>query len=301
MRRIYPRSLDTRMKTKGIGWPRYIGLVFFLGLVVQAADLQQGMRQYERRHYSAAREIFNEVEREQGPNLETDFYLGRLALWFDDVPSALFHLERCSRQAPEQARIQNAWGDACGLAALNANIFAKLGWAKRCLVAYERAVALEPKNPAWRWSLVGYYGSAPCFAGGGMGKAYAQAEEIRRIDAAKGRVAFATLYLTDSRYAAAFAEFDAVLRESPDDFLALYQIGRCAALSGQQLDRGIVALRRCLVLPEPVAGTTSYANVHYRLGNLLEKTGCVEEARLEYARALAVNADFRPAKVALEN
>jgi tetratricopeptide (TPR) repeat protein len=267
----------------------------------QAADLQQGMTQYEARHYSAAREIFNEVECEQGSNLETDFYLGRLALWFDDVPSALLRLERCSRQAPQQARMQNALGDACGLAALNANIFAKLGWARRCLDAYERAVELEPQNPEWRWSLVGYFCSAPRLAGGGMEKAYAQAKEIRRLDAASGRVAFATLYLADGRCAAAFAEFDPVLRETPDDFLALYQVGRCAALSGQQVDRGIAALRRCLVLPEPVAGLPSYANVHYRLGNLLEKQGCAEEAKLEYARALAANADFRPAKVALKN
>jgi tetratricopeptide (TPR) repeat protein len=268
-----------------------------------AADLQFGIKQYEGRHYSAAREIFNEVEREQGSTLETDFYLGRLALWFDDAPAALLRLERCVRLAPQQARIQNALGDAYGLAAQNANIFAKLGWARRCLDAYEKAVELEPRNPAWHWSLIGYYCSAPLIAGGGVGKAYAQAEEIRRLDSASGRIAFATLYLADGRYAAAFAEFDPVLRESPDDFLALYHVGRCAALSGQQLERGIAALRRCLTLPEPepATGAPSFANVHYRLGNLLDKKGCVDEAKLEYARALAANGDFRPAKVALKN
>jgi tetratricopeptide (TPR) repeat protein len=136
-----------------------------------------------------------------------------------------------------------------------------------------------------------------------MGKAYAQAAEIRRLDAANGRVAFATVYLADSRYNEAFAEFAPALSKFPDDFLALYQVGRCAAISGQQLDRGITALRRCLILPEPAptAGMPSYTNVHYRLGNLLEKKGCAEEAKQEYARASATNADFRPAKVALRN
>ena len=268
----------------------------------RAADLQQGISQYESRHYSAARKIFSEVELERGSSIDTDFYLGRLALWFDDLPVALEHLERCARLEPQQAKIQNALGDACGLAAQKANIFAKLGWAKRCLTAYERAVALEPHNLAWRWSLIGYFSNAPCFAGGGMDKAYVQAEEIRRLDASNGRVAFATLYLTDGRYPSAFAEFEPVLRNSPDDFLALFHIGRCAALSGQQLDRGIAALRRCLILPEPTAdGMPSFSNVHYRLGNLLEKKGCAEEAKLEYARASAANADFRPAKVVLKN
>jgi tetratricopeptide (TPR) repeat protein len=224
-------------------------------------------------------------------------------LWFDDLPEALPHLERCANLAPQQAKLQNALGDAYGLAAQKAAIFAKLGWARRCIAAYERAVELEPQNPAWHWSLIGYYINAPCLAGGGMGKAYAQAEEIRRLDAANGRVAFATVYLADGRYNEAFAEFTLVLRQSPDDFLALYQIGRCAAVSGQQLDRGIAALRRCLILPEPeqANGTPSYANVHFRLGNLLEKKGCAEEAKREYARASATNADFRPAKVVLRN
>ena len=140
----------------------------------RAADLQQGIFQYENRHYSDARKIFSEIEHEQGPCLDTDFYLGRLALWFDDLPEAIEQLERCARLAPQQARTQNALGDACGLAAQKTNIFAKLGWAKRCLAAYERAVELEPQNPAWRWSLIGYYTNAPCIAGGGMDKAYAQ-------------------------------------------------------------------------------------------------------------------------------
>jgi tetratricopeptide (TPR) repeat protein len=283
--------------------PHIIYAILLFASSGQAADFQQGVLQYEGRHYSAAREIFSEVELEQGATVETDFYLGRLALWFDDLPVALPHLERCASLAPQQARIQNALGDACGLAAQKANIFAKLGWAKRCIAAYERAAELEPQNPAWRWSLIGYYINAPCLAGGGMGKAYAQAAEIRRLDAANGREAFATVYLADSRYNEAFGEFAPVLSKSPDDFLALYQVGRCAAVSGQQLERGITALRRCLILPEPepANGIPSYANVHYRLGDLLEKKGCAEEAKAEYARALATNADFRPAKVALRN
>ena len=45
----------------------------------------------------------------------------------------------------------------------------------------------------------------------------------------------------------------------------------------------------------------SFANVHYRLGNLLEKKGFIDEAKAECARALVANEDFRPAKVTLKN
>jgi tetratricopeptide (TPR) repeat protein len=93
-----------------------------------------------------------------------------------------------------------------------------------------------------------------------------------------------------------------VLRQSPDDYMALYHIGRCAALSGEQIERGIAALRRCLAVPAPAGdGKPRAADVHYRLGNLLEKKGEAAGARAEYAEALRENPDFRPAKVALRN
>ena len=115
-------------------------------------------------------------------------------------------------------------------------------------------------------------------------------------------MAQATLAIAEKRYEAAFAPFDSVLRQSPDDFFALYHIGRCAALSGRQVDRGIAALERCLTLSEPQAdGRPTRACVHYRLGNLLEKKGDLVAARAAYAAATREHPDFRPEKIMLRN
>ena len=43
-----------------------------------------------------------------------------------------------------------------------------------------------------------------------------------------------------------------------------------------------------------------HACVHHRLGNLLEKKGDRAAARAEYARALELFPDFRPAKIQLK-
>lgn len=264
--------------------------------------LSQAIALYEARRYSAAREMFTRIAAQRGPDVETDYHLGRLAAWFDDGPAALLHLERAARKVPNEARVHNALGDAHGLAAQTAGLLAKLGCAKRCLAAYARAVELEPENPRWRWSLLGFYLLAPRLAGGGTDKAYAEAEQIRRLDPMAGRVAFATLYLAEKRWAAAFAEFEPVLEQTPDDFLALYHVGRCAAVSGEQLDRGIAALRRCLSLAAPEGdGMPTRASVYHRLGDLLEKKGRHREAQSAYARALTENPDFRPEKMALKN
>jgi tetratricopeptide (TPR) repeat protein len=285
------------------GW---IACFFWGGMALAAPestdDFSRTLKLYESCHYTEARVGFARLAVERPNDRELDFYLGRLALWFDDASDALAHLERAADNAPQDARIQNALGDAYGLMAEKAGLLAKFGWARRCLAAYQRAVQLAPDNAAYRWSLVGYYCIAPSFAGGGHDKALAQAAAIRRIDPMGGRIAFATLDLADKKTGAAFAEFEAVLRDKPDDFLALYQIGRCAALSGEQLDRGAVALRRCLRLTPPEGdGMPTQASVHFRLGNILEKQGDRPGAEVEYARALHEQPDFRTAKIALRN
>ena len=265
-------------------------------------DLSQARQLYESRHYAEARVCFTRLAAAKPNDPELDFYLGRLALWFDDAGDAPSCLERAARNAPRDARIQNALGDAYGLMAQKAGLLAKLGWAKRCLASYERAVQLAPDRAAYHWSLIGYFCMAPRIGGGGHDKALAEAAAVRQLDPMQGRIAFATLYLAEKRNAAAFAEFEDVLRDTPDDFLALYHIGRCAALSGEQLDRGAAALRRCLRLTPPTGdGMPTHASAHFRLGNILEKQGAQAAAEREYALALEEQPDFRPSKIALKN
>lgn len=262
----------------------------------------QALRLYDTGNYSEARIHFTRLAAERPNDVEVDFYLGRLAWWFDDDSEAVAHLERAAQNAPRDARIQNALGDAYGLRALNVEFFAKFGWAKKCLAAHELAVRLAPDNAACRWGLLGYYCLAPVFAGGGYDKGFVQAAAIRKLDPVSGRVAFATLYLAEGKYGAAFAEFDSVLRSAPNDFFTLYQIGRCAALSGEQLDRGAAALRRCLHLTPPKGeDMPTAASVHFRLGNILEKQGNRAAAEVEYAEASRAQPDFRAEKIQLKN
>jgi tetratricopeptide (TPR) repeat protein len=257
---------------------------------------------YDAGNYSSAQKLFEQIVVNRPDDPEVNFRLGRLALWFDDEAGGRACLEKAVRAAPNDARIQDALGDAYGLTAQKAMIFAKYGWARKCQAAYARAVELEPQNPDYHWSLLRYFMQAPRIVGGGMNKAYAEAGEIRKLDAESGRIAFATLFLAEKKYDQAFHEFDEVLRGAPDDFMTLYQVGRFAALSGRQLDRGLAALRRCLQLPLPAhAGAPKYGNVHFRLGNILEKEGDLEGAKAEYAAARKADPDLRPDKDALKN
>jgi len=266
------------------------------------ADLAGAIALYDARHYAAAQRILERLAVVRPDDPEVNFRLGRIALWFDDEARGRAWLEQAARAAPRDARIQDALGDAYGLTAQRAGLLTRFWWARKCQAAYRRAVELDPQNPDYHWSLLRYCRQAPRMAGGGIDQAYAEAAVIRRLDPMQGRIAFATLDLDQKRTAQAFQEFEADLRRQPDDFMSLYQIGRCAAISGEQLDRGIQALRRCLQLAPPVGpDRPGHANVHYRLGNLLEKKGDLAGARAEYAAMARIDPDFRPAKDTLRN
>lgn len=258
---------------------------------------------YEERRYAPAREAFRSLDRTRAPvDEELDFYLGRLALWYDDCDESLSRLERAVVHTPDSARLHNALGDAYGLAAQQALLLGKLGWARKCLSAYRRAVDLEPGNPLYRWSLLGYYLVAPGIAGGGRDKALAEAGRLKGLDDMAGRIALATVHLAEERTSEAFAQFDELYPERSDDFMVLYHIGRCAALSGEQVDRGIDALTRCLELEPPRGeGMPTLSGVHYRLASLYETRGDADAAFRLRQRAWELNPDFRPEKSALKN
>ena len=110
---------------------------------------------------------------------------------------------------------------------------------------------------------------------------------------------FASVYVAEKKYDLALAQFDEVLKDSPDDYTSLYQVGRLAANSGQFLDRGLAALRRCVALPAP-EGEPGHAAAHWRIGNILEKQGDKPGARAAYEASLKADPKFAQAIEALK-
>lgn len=251
------------------------------------------------RHWAAAQPLIEQALAREPQNAALHYALGQTLLGQNKGEAAATPLGKAAALAPTDSEYQRTLGDACGLAAMQAGMFAKLGWAKRCLAAYQKAVELDPRNLAARQSLLGFYQGAPSFVGGGMDKAYAEAEKIKQLDPAQGRIAYAGLYVADKKYDQAFGLFEEVLQATPDDYNALYQFGKLAAVTGQQLDRGLAALRRCLVLPPPSAGP-GLAATHWRIGNILEKQGDKAGARTAYETALQVDPNFKQAAAALK-
>ncbi|MDB6168928.1 MAG: hypothetical protein JWM88_1792 [Verrucomicrobia bacterium] len=253
---------------------------------------------YRAKKYPEAREAFARLSAADPKNAEAHFYLGAIAQRRGDLDGALSELETATSLDPANSSYFLELGGAYGEAAEKAGMFAKMGLAKKCQAALEKAVELNPDNLVARNGLVSYYRAAPTFVGGGLSKAYDEAEEIRKRDPVMGASVLGQLYLAEKKYDQAFAIFEETLKTSPDSYLALYSVGRTAAQTGQHLDRGEQVLRHCLELA-PGKGEPSHAAVHWRLGNLAEKRSDPATARAEYESALKIDPAFVQAQDSL--
>lgn len=253
---------------------------------------------FQAKKYPDARAAFEQIAAASPDNAAAHYYLGVLAERRGDTDEAVAQLERATALAPDNSLYFAELGGAYGSAAQAASLFSKLGWAKKCREALEKSVALDPKNLEARNGLVTFYQQAPGIAGGGMDKAYAQADEIRRINPTMGATILGQLYISEKKYPEAFALFEETLKASPDNYFTLYSVGRAAAQTGQRIELGEKCLHRCLELT-PNSGELGYAPVNWRLGNLAERRGDKSAARQFYEAALKIDATFKQAADAL--
>ncbi|MEO5957760.1 MAG: tetratricopeptide repeat protein [Opitutaceae bacterium] len=253
----------------------------------------------ERGKATEAQQAFEQLAAADPKHPDVNYFLGQLANRRGEPEKASAYFQAALTVEPNAARHHHGLGDAHGRSAVKAGLLSKWGLAKKCLAAYERAVALDPSGVNYRLSLFEFYRQAPGFAGGGFDKAAAQAAEIKKLNPTSGRLAYMALYVGEKKYPEAFAQFDEALASNPDDYFAHFQIGRLAATTGQFLDRGIESLRRCLALPVPKTGP-SHAFVHGQLGQLFEKKGDLTAARAAYEAALKLDPNLTPAAEALK-
>ena len=277
---------------------RFVISLLVTAVVAQAAvspDKIENVRGLVRdKKLTAAETAANALVTANPKEAEAYALLGSVRTAKSDGDGAVKACEKAVELAPASSEYQLQLGDACGLAVQTAGVFSKMSLGKKCLAAYEKAVELDPKNLVARSSLASMYQMAPSMMGGGIDKAYAQAAAIKQLAATRGHIAYATLYAAEKKFAEAFAEFEEALKAAPDNYDALYQFGKLTALTGERVDRGMDALKKCLTLSPP-PGSPGHDAAQWRLGNLWEKKGDKKAARAAYEAALAINPNFQQA------
>lgn len=300
-----------------------------VGIAAQSASsLARGSQLVKDRKYAEARQVLEPVARAEPKNAAAAYWLARARIGTEDVDGSRDLLERAVALAPNEGEYHRWLGQVYCNQAQHASVFSKVGLAKKCRAELERAVALEPNDVEARTTLAGFYSQAPGIVGGSKEKAAEQVAAIKRLDPYRGGFIQATLengsgqqdqaIATMRQLAAAypdsaspvaqvaslatqrkqpdqaFAALDAFLKRHPHDPVALYALGRTAAVTGQRLDDGERALRE--YVGGPGAPGMPAGSPHWRLGQILETRGRKDEARKEYETAVRLepkNAEMR--------
>lgn len=261
-------------------------------------DLEAAVALYHAKKFPDARAALEEVVAREPGSAEACYYLGR-TLELRAIPDALGQAipwyERAIALEPLNATYLARYG---GASLQFASRTKSLTAARKGRDAMEKALTLNPDDLDAREGLIQFYQRAP-WPLGSSAKAAAQLEEIRRRDPTRA-TALRVLNLANAKdYRGAFQLCDELLAKNPEDYVALYQYGRTADVSGKNLTRGVANLQCCLTLSPPSPASPSASNVWHRLGNLEAKLQHRAEARAAYESALRLDPGNQQAAAAL--
>ncbi|HEX2715263.1 MAG TPA: tetratricopeptide repeat protein, partial [Candidatus Acidoferrales bacterium] len=114
------------------------------------------------------------------------YYLASVKEKMGDLNGALPLAEKALSLDPNNARYHLLVANICIEQGRKAGIFKGMGLAHRFRDEASKAASLDPKYVDARESLMEFYFEAPGIAGGDKKKAWALADEIGKIDAARG-------------------------------------------------------------------------------------------------------------------
>ncbi len=204
---------------------------------------------------------------------------------------------------------------------------------KKCKKYFLRTIELDPDYIEARVFLAESYYYPPKIAGGNKKKALKQLEEIKIRDPQKGMKISIEFLMFDEDYEQAIQKCNEYINQYPEDLKiyhylgmifqqkedfqkafetfetviaadstalnSLYQIGRTAIFSGENLERG----KECMKLylqNDPEEDSPSLDAAHWRLGMIYEKQGKLDLAKAEYEKAISLNQDDKKYKKALK-
>jgi len=264
-----------------------------------AEILEQAIGLFQARKFPEAQAALSALVAAEPANARACHYLGRtLELRADagSLAEAVKWHRRAAELEPENPIYLGRYGGASLLLAARDS---SLGAAWRGRDAMEKAVRLDPTDLDAREGLVHFYQRAP-WPLGSRARAAAHLEAIRQRDPIRATVLGVLGRTNVGDYAGAFRLCEEALAANPADYNALYQFGRTAELSGENLHWGISCLEKCLSLGPPTPASPTHSVVWQRIGGLHEKLQHPAVAVAAYEAALRHDAGNHEAAAALQ-
>ncbi|HEY1422427.1 MAG TPA: hypothetical protein VGF20_03170 [Candidatus Acidoferrum sp.] len=189
----------------------FLGAFLCLGADSSPEKLMEGG------HWKRLRALEDRRVSANSNDAEAAYYLGKAKEEFGDLQGAMALAEKAVSLNSNNARYHLFVAEVAIDMGQKAGILKGLGMAHRFRQEAEKAVSLDPRYIDAHEDLMEFYQDAPGIAGGDKKKARAAAEEIMRIDTARGWLAQATLASKEKNAAKQEECYQKALATAPQD------------------------------------------------------------------------------------
>jgi tetratricopeptide (TPR) repeat protein len=262
------------------------------------AEFDAALALFKARRYPEARPLLEKIVTANPKHAAAHHYLGRTIAARSDTAAleeGLGWLAKAVELEPNNAIYLGVFGGTSLQVAARTN---SLSAANKGREAMEKALAIDPAYLEAREGLFQFYERAP-WPIGSSAKAKVQLEEIRKRDPDLATILGVGSQTRAKNYPAAFKMCEDVLAKHAENYTALYHYGRTASISGQNLERGLACLQKCLNFEPPTPASPSHSHVWQRIGIILEQLNRTADARAAYETALELDSSNQQASAAL--
>ncbi len=173
----------------------------------------------------------------------TNFLIGRDYFMSGDFRQASDYLQKAVGSNPTNGEYVDWLGRAYGKRAETSNMLSAPGWASKARQAFERAVALDPKNSDALSDLFDYYLEAPGFLGGGYDKAEGIATRIAAVDPSQGYYVRSKLAEHRKEYSAAEQHLRQAVAAAPREVGHMINLAKFLATQGRTKESDAVFMQ----------------------------------------------------------
>lgn len=307
----------------------YIALVF-AGSDTKISEIENKLTNGQ---IKEAKSLLTQLIKIEPKNDKALYLLAKLELNNDNFDKTIDLLNDAIKINPKVSDYYVLLGGAYGTKINNVSIFKKAFIAPKIKKLFLKAVEVDKNNINAHFSLMQYYLFAPSIAGGSFEKANEEAKLIEKLDIVQGCVAKSMIYKKQGNVELALKNYEKTLRLYPkneklkfnyiyllidnkkydkaynllkeilsgnnENQMALYQIGKIGAISGEYLDEAENCITKYLNLKhDNELPSNAWAN--YRLGMVYEKLGNLESAKKCYFKAFDQDEKLSDAKKAYE-
>jgi len=170
---------------------RALILLTFTALAIAAPggpDVQQLM---DNGHWKRARDLAEADYKAHPNNAHAAYVLARVRHEFGRLDEAVKLAETAVKLDPKVSEYHRELGEACADGASKLSFFKQISYGRRIHGEFDAALAIAPKDPGNLFDQIQYFMEAPSVIGGDKKKAAEIANELLKIDAARGYLALA--------------------------------------------------------------------------------------------------------------